>query len=302
MRSTLDCIPCFLRQSLEAGRRISQDEELIGQALRKILNQISDFDLSLSPPEMGQKIHRILRREIGNNDPYLQIKKDSTQIALSIAPQVRKQIKQSDKAFETAVRFAIAGNILDFALLSVWDDEKIKASFAKAEHHPIDTAMVEKLQQALQRAKSVLILADNAGETVFDRLLIEQLPEHLEITYAVKGSPVINDAVEADAIEAGIDELTNVIDNGTDAPGTLLHQCSFSFIEHFSSADVIIAKGQANFETLNTAEREIYFLTQIKCPVIAKAYNYQVGDWIVSTTSALAERAQVGSIAVGERV
>lgn len=302
MRSTLDCIPCFLRQSLEAGRRISQDEELIGQALRKILSQISDFDLSLSPPEMGQKIHRVLRQAIGNNDPYLQIKKDSTQIALSIAPQVRKQIKHSDNAFETAVRFAIAGNILDFALLSVWDDEKIKASFAKAERQPIDTAMVEKLQQALQRAKSVLILADNAGETVFDRLLIEQLPEHLEITYAVKGSPVINDAVEADAIEAGIDELANVIDNGTDAPGTLLHQCSLSFIEHFSSADVIIAKGQANFETLNTAEREIYFLTQIKCPVIAKAYNYQVGDWIVSTTSALAERAQVGSVVVGERV
>ncbi len=302
MRSTLDCIPCFLRQSLEAGRRISQDEEQIGQALRKILSQISDFDLSLSPPEMGQKIHRILRQEIGNNDPYLQIKKDSTQIALSIAPQVRKQIKHSDNAFETAVRFAIAGNILDFALLSVWDDEKIKASFAKAEHQPIDTAMVEKLQQTLQQAKSVLILADNAGETVFDRLLIEQLPEHLEITYAVKGSPVINDAVEIDAIEAGIDELANVIDNGTDAPGTLLHQGSLSFIEHFSSADVIIAKGQANFETLNTAEREIYFLTQIKCPVIAKAYNYQVGDWIVSTTSALAERALVGSVAVGAGV
>ncbi len=302
MRSTLDCIPCFLRQALEAGRRISQDEELIGQAMRRILSQISDFDLNLSPPEMGQKIHRILRQEIGNDDPYRQIKKDSTQMALSIVPLAHKQIEQSADAFETAVRFAIAGNILDFALISVWNDDNIKASFTKARHHPLDTTMVDQLEQALQQAETVLILADNAGETVFDRLLIEQLPEHLEVIYAVKGSPVINDAVEADAIEAGINEFANVIDNGTDAPGTPLHQCSSSFIEHFNTADIVIAKGQANFETLNTAEREIYFLTQIKCPVIAKAYDYQVGDWIVSTTSALAERSEADTAVAGERV
>ena len=160
--------------------------------------------------------------------------------------------------------------------------------------------MVKQLKQDLDNAKNVLILADNAGETVFDSLLIEQLPEHLEVTYAVKGSPVINDAVEADAIDAGIDELAEVIDNGTDAPGTLLHQCSSSFIEYFNSADVVIAKGQANFETLNTANREIYFLTQIKCPVIAKAYDYQVGDWIVSTTSALAKRFETNPVMAGD--
>ena len=300
MRSSLDCIPCFLRQALEAGRRISQDEELVGQALRRILSKVSDFDLSLSPPEMGQEIHRILRQEVGNDDPYLQIKKDSTQIALSVAPQAHEQIAQSDDPFEAAVRFAISGNILDFALLSVWNDDRIKASFAKAQNHPIDTNMVKQLKQDLDNAKNVLILADNAGETVFDSLLIEQLPEHLEVTYAVKGSPVINDAVEADAIDAGIDELAEVIDNGTDAPGTLLHQCSSSFIEYFNSADVVIAKGQANFETLNTANREIYFLTQIKCPVIAKAYDYQVGDWIVSTTSALAKRFETNPVMAGD--
>ncbi len=288
MRSSLDCIPCFMRQALEAGRQISQDEELIANAMRYILRSVSDFDLSLSPPEMGQQIHRILRQEVGCDDPYLQIKKNSTQIALSIAPQVREQLKLSDKPFEIAVRFAIAGNILDFALASAWDDATICASFEKAEKHPVDIKMISQLKQQLDQAKNVLILADNAGETVFDSLLIEQLPEQLDVTYAVKGSAVINDAVEADAIDAGIDKIATIIDNGTDALGTVLDQCSPSFIECFNSADIVIAKGQANFETLNTADREIYFLTQIKCPVIANYYGYQTGDWIVSTTSELA--------------
>lgn len=293
MRSSLDCIPCFLRQALEAGRQISHDEDLIGQALRRILTKVSDFDLNLSPPQMGQEIHRILRQEVGCDDPYRQIKQDSTEIALSLIPKARRQIAQSDNAFESAVRLAIAGNILDFALLSVWDDDKIKQSFAKAQKQPVDTQVIEQLRQNLNHANNVLILADNAGETVLDRLLIEHLPQHLEVTYAVKGSPVINDAVKADAIEAGVNKFAQVIDNGTDAPGTLLGQCSASFIQQFNAADIVIAKGQANFETLNTADREIYFLTQIKCPVIAKAYDYQVGDWIVSTTSALANRYRV---------
>ncbi len=289
MRSSLDCIPCFVRQALEAGRQISHDDELIADALRNILRSISDFDIRLSPPEMGQQIHRILRQEVGCDDPYLQIKKNSTRIALSIVPEVRKQLELSEKPFEVAVRFAIAGNILDFALASAWDDATIRASFEKAGRHPVDTKMICQLKQQLDKAENVLILADNAGETVFDRLLIEQLPEHLDITYAVKGSAVINDAIEADAIDAGINGIATIINNGTDAPGTLLSQCSEAFIEYFNSVDIIIAKGQANFETLNTADREIYFLTQIKCPVIATYYGYQTGDWIVSTTSELAK-------------
>ncbi|WED23819.1 ARMT1-like domain-containing protein [Vibrio sp. JC009] len=289
MRSSLDCIPCFMRQALEAGRRITNDEQLLGEALRRISRSVADFDMSLSPPEMGQKIHRILREEVGCDDPYLQIKKDSNQMALSLVPQVSNLLELSENPFELALRFAIAGNILDFALLSVWDDNRIIDSFDKASKHPVDTGMVEQLKQKLEKAENVLILADNAGETVFDRFLIEQLPPHLKVTYAVKGSPVINDAVAADATEAGIDQLASVIDNGTDAPGTVLDQCSPSFRAVYDSADVVIAKGQANFETLNTADREIFFLTQIKCAVIARAYDYEVGDWIVTTTTELAK-------------
>ncbi len=291
MRSSLDCIPCFMRQALEAGRQISNDEQVIGQALKRIAGSLADFNLDLSPPEMGQHIHRILRQEVGSDDPYLQIKRNSTRVALALVPDVIKHLEQSDNPFEVAVRFAIAGNILDFALMSVWDDHKINASFDKALSHPIDSNTVEQLRLELHKAKRVLILADNVGETVFDRFLIEQLPPHLDVTYAVKASPVINDAIAVDAVEAGIDKLADIIDNGTDAPGTLLHQCSPSFLAHFNAADIVIAKGQANFESLNTTDRQVYFLTQIKCIVIAEAYDYNVGDWIVTTTSKLRDKA-----------
>lgn len=288
MRSCLDCIPCFLRQALEAARQITDDEALIGIALRRVLKATSEFDLNLTPPEMGQQIHRILRQTLDNSDPYLQIKERSTQVALDMLETIRRQLDESDRSFETGVRFAIAGNILDFALTSQWDDQHIMASFDKAVSHPIDTAMVARLWRELQQAKTVLILGDNAGETVCDRLLIEQLPKHLAVTYAVKGSPVINDATLSDAIQAGLGEVATLIDNGTDAPGTVLTQCSEHFMSCFASADVVIAKGQANFETLNSVSREIYFMTQIKCAVIADHYGYRKGDWLVTTTSELA--------------
>ncbi len=110
------------------------------------------------------------------------------------------------------------------------------------------------------------------------------------IIYTVKGSPVINDATFADAHEAGLDQVAEIMDNGTDAPGTVLHLCSPEFRKVFESTDLVIAKGQAHFETLNEVDREVYFLTQIKCPVIARHYRMQAGDWVVTTTSAMTAR------------
>ncbi len=287
MRSSLECLPCFLRQALEAGRNISVDEAVLEKALKRILRETSEFELTLSPPVMGQKIHRILREEMMCDDPYAQIKQNATRVAMSFADEATKLIQQADSPFETAIRFSIAGNILDFALMSVWDDALIRSSFINALEKPLDSGMAQRLQDQLETAKSVLILADNAGETVFDKLFIEQLPKHLDIYYAVKASPVINDATYDDAVEAGIDKIATVIDNGTDAPGTPLEQCSQQFLQYFHHADVVIAKGQANFETLNEALRQVYFFTQIKCPVIARHYRYEVGDWILSDMSTL---------------
>ncbi|MBN1113842.1 MAG: DUF89 family protein [Oligoflexia bacterium] len=283
MKTYYDCLPCFIRQSLDAAREITDDQEIIGRSLKRVIREVSEFDLRMMPPEMGQVIHRIIREETGNPDPYKYKKDKSTEMALELAKDASRRIKAAGDPFETALRFAIAGNIMDFAFAETWNRGRIEDSFNKAEKHPVDSAMCEKLKNRIKKASSILFIGDNTGETVFDRLFIEEFPGSAPVCYAVKQSPVINDATEEDALKAGLDKVAKIINNGTDAPGTVLRQCSKEFLGHFYGSEIVIAKGQANFETLTGADREVFLLTQVKCRVIAEHYNFNVGDWIITT-------------------
>lgn len=287
MQIQLECIPCFIRQGLDALRQVTDDEEIIIKALRRVLKEASELDFSLSPPAMAQQIHNIIKEESGNADPYAKIKDQADKYALALYDDIKEKIINSPDLFVSALRFSISGNIMDFALLSAWDNERIQSSFEKALHHPLDEKTAHKLESDIKTAKTILLLGDNTGETVFDKLFIETMDTKGEIYYAVKESPIINDATFDDAIKVGLNDVAKVISNGTNAPGTLLNHCSKEFLNIYYKADVVIAKGQANFETLNDETRKIYFLTQIKCSVIANKYTYNVGDWLVVTTNQL---------------
>ena len=176
---------------------------------------------------------------------------------------------------------------MDFALFSKLDKELINSSFEKALHQAIDKTTAIELKNELKEAKKILILADNAGETVFDMLFIETMNTKGKVYYAVKDSPIINDATVKDAEKVGLNRVAKIVSNGTDAPGTILKECSDEFLSIYNSADVVIAKGQANLEALNNEIRKIYFLTQIKCSAIGNKYGYNVGDWKVTTTDKL---------------
>lgn len=283
MKTTLECIPCFIKQALQALRAVCDDEVLTHRILQMVLKKAADFDISKTPPEMAQVIHRIIREQTNNSDPYEAVKKLSTDKALEAEAQVIERINKADDPFEAALRYAIAGNILDFAILSLWDDKKLSESLDLAEKKTLDKRAVKKLFSEIQSAEKILVLGDNAGETVFDKIFIEQfsIPGQHNIHYAVKSAPIINDAVYSDAVQAGLDKTCTIIENGTDAPGTVLDICSEKFRKVFKSADLIISKGQANFETLNTVKGNIFFLTQIKCPVIGNNYGYSTGEWVV---------------------
>lgn len=283
MKTTLECIPCFIKQALQALRSVCDDEVLTHRILQMVLKKAADFDISKTPPEMAQAIHRIIREQTANSDPYLEVKKLSTDKALESEPKVMERIKNSNDPFEAALRYSIAGNILDFAILSLWDEKKLGEALDLAEEKPLDKRAVKKLYNEIQNAENILFLGDNAGETVFDKIFIEHfaLPDRHRIHYAVKSAPVINDAVYSDALQAGLDKHCIIIENGSDAPGTVLSLCSDEFKRVFNSADLIISKGQANFETLNTVRKNIFFLTQIKCPVIGNNYGYSKGEWVV---------------------
>jgi len=210
-----------------------------------------------------------LRELSGNPDPYREIKQHSNQRMLGFYPELLARIKAAEDSLEMAIRLAIAANIIDFGAKHNLDDETIDRVMAESIAIPLDRELVEKLRQEIHRAESILYLGDNAGEIVCDRLLIEQLPRE-KITYVVRGNPIINDVTIADAETVGITELVPVIDNGADAPGTILEECSPEFCDRFQSADLIIAKGQGNYETLSDANYPIAFLFQAKCPVIAR--------------------------------
>ena len=236
--------------------------------------------MDLPPPFMGREIHRIIREETGSADPYASLKQKSTLTALNLSGRVEQRIEDAPDPFEAAVRFAIAGNVMDYALATSWDAEKIDTCIAEALSKPLDEDALRILEESAMRARNLLYVGDNAGETVFDRILIQHLPENV-VTYAVKGSPVINDATREDAEQAGIGRVARIVDNGFDAPGTILDLCSPEFHDLFDAADVVIAKGQGNLESLSQCDRDVFFLAQVKCPVIARDLNAQVGDWVV---------------------
>jgi uncharacterized protein with ATP-grasp and redox domains len=200
-----------------------------------------------------------------NHDPYAAVKAASTREALRLYPRLRALAVEDGDRLERAVRIAIAGNKIDFAPGTYFDVEQTLESILS---QPFGINDMVALREALSEARSVLCLGDNAGETVFDRVLIEALD--VPVTYAAKDGPILNDATVEDALAAGLDEVAEVVSTGSDAPGTILARCSAPFRRLYEEADLIIAKGQANYETLSAGGERLFFLLKVKCPVTAR--------------------------------
>lgn len=289
MKCSLDCIPCLVRQSLMVTRMVTSDEAIQEKVLRETLSYASNLNLRQAPL-LSQWIYRQVRKYTGQNDPYLQIKRESNRMAWELYPKWKEIILKSDAPLINAVRMAIAGNIIDYGVNAILNTSDIPSILEKSYHSPLMGDIGEFLS-ALANAKDILYLADNAGELIFDRLFIELLnPEH--ITVVVKAGPAINDALMEDAQAAGLTELCQVIDNGNDGPGTLLDYCSPEFVERFKKADMVIAKGQANYETLEGYPRPIYFLLKVKCPLVGNHIGSGVGSLVVNKNTFTASEAE----------
>ncbi|HBO45688.1 MAG TPA: hypothetical protein DD670_17530 [Planctomycetaceae bacterium] len=185
----------------------------------------------------------------------------------------------SEEGSRTAVRLAIAGNVMDLGVKGGLNESEIRVSIEQSLDEPLDGDTIA-FAAAVRESQNILYLTDNLGEIVFDRLLIERMPRE-KTTVAVRGAPVINDATLEDAKAAGLTDLVYVIDNGSDAPGTILHDCSDYFQRRFADADLIIAKVQGNYETLRESSKQVYFLLRVKCPVIARDVGCPVGRMVL---------------------
>ncbi len=276
MKTYLDCYPCFLRQALSASRRAHASDEQQRRILLSTMQELAALPSDATPPEMALRIHRQVREQTRIDDPYQEDKAQATRQALDLYPMLRARVAAASDPLETAVRIAIAGNIIDLGVAESYD---LEANLERVLEQELAINHLEPLRNALENTDSILYLADNAGETAFDRVLIETLDRH--VTYAVKASPIINDALLEDAIAAGIDQVAEIIDNGSNAPGTMLNHCSGEFRERFNQAELIIAKGQANYESLSAENAPLFFLLQAKCSVIARDLDVSSKDIIL---------------------
>lgn len=280
MRTYLECIPCFVRQALDAVRRVTDDEAVHEKVLREVLGTSARMDLGDSPPAMAQRLHRIIRKITGQEDPYRGAKDADNRSALEMYPHLKQRVEDSARPLETAIRLAIAGNIIDLGVKTHLGEPDVDKAVRDAFTLPLPPGSVESFDIAVQQAGRIIYLADNAGEIVFDRLLVEQIPAE-KVTFVVRGGPIINDATMVDAEAAGLTDLVEVVDNGSDAPGTILDQCSEEFRRRFDEADMVIAKGQGNYETLSDVDKDIFFLFKVKCPVIGRGIGREVGSMVL---------------------
>src|SRR4030042_2774140 len=278
MRVSLDCFPCFLRQAIIALRLGTNDVSLQKAILKSTLEDIQRTDTSKPPAFTTTFVHRKIRQMLGM-DPFKDIKSEYNQIALKLYPPLKTTIEKSTDPLWTSVRLAIAGNVIDFGIFTSVD---IEGTIRKALNSKIAVDDYNSMKEAVSYADEILYLTDTAGEIVFDRLLIQTLIQFgKKVKAVVKGSPVINDSTMEDARESGLTKICEIMDNGSEAVGTILDWTTFTFQKTFKDAQLIISKGQANFETLIGTEKKLFFLFQSKCDVVSKELSLSTGSMLL---------------------
>ncbi len=278
MRVHPDCFPCFLKQTIIALRYGTKDLELQERVLKAVLEDVRKADTSRPPAYATTFIHRTIRSLLGR-DPFETIKSEYNQIALRLYPSLIRTVRESRDPLRIASRLAIAGNVIDFGIFSSVD---IEGAIARALHSPLTVDDYESFKRSIHEAGEILYLLDNAGEIVFDRILIETIASlGKRVTAVVKGSPVINDCTRADAEQSGLSEVCKVIDNGSDAVGTILEWTSQDFRAEYERFQFVISKGQGNFETFDDPEKAKIYLFQSKCEVVSKELGLSLGSMIL---------------------
>jgi hypothetical protein len=266
----------LLRQVLDAVNYLEFEPDTTREILNRSMQDLINMEDNLTSSELAARIHQNIIQKAGGIDPYLNVKEMSLKKAAELYDYARNIITSSNDPLETAIKVCTAGNIIDFGPAADFNlktaiDQVLKTSFAHFDY--------EAFKVALRYAERILFLGDNAGETLFDKLLIEQIAKPMD--YVVKSAPIMNDALREDALLTGFPDYVSIIENGTAIQGTVLSQCSGAFLEKFKMADMIISKGMANFETLPHEGERTFFMLKIKCKPIAELSGIPFGSFVL---------------------
>lgn len=267
------CIPCIVSQSIKVADMVGIDDK--NDLLKEMFRYLSDVDFSnISSPELIGENFNVLKRITGNGDPYKETREKYNKMFLDRIVLFEEEIAKSEDDFMEAVKYAIIGNVIDFNPIHELTVSDVNEKFETLKTESLEIDDTRELQKDIDQAKSILYLGDNCGEICLDKILIKKIKERnpaCQIYFATRGSAVVNDSVEDDAYLVGMDEYASIISNGDCSLGTVLTRTSKEFNNIYYNADIIIAKGQANYECLSNEDENIYFLLMTKCDVIAKS-------------------------------
>jgi len=278
---TPTCVTCIFSQSLRVCETLQIESGTTKKVLDSIAGMIPEWSFSETPPQVAARVYPKIAKLLQTDDIYCDFKREATERAKAFIPFVEEMIDKHNDKFYASLKAAVAGNVIDLAAMEQFDLEE---EVTKVFDLPFKIDDSEELRKILQNSKTLLIVGDNAGEHIFDKVMMKYFKEvfsNLHIFYAVRGKPIINDITIEDALSAGIDEVAEIVDSGVDTPGLDLSRASEIMVSVYKQADVVLAKGMGNYESLNgISTRPTFFLMKVKCSVVAESLGRNVGDII----------------------
>lgn len=284
MRAYVDCVHCYLKQAATCMNIAGIDEDKQHQILFNLMDEIKKKDRNRTPAENSTELLLKVYKLINNDDPYKEIKEKSNALALELYPRLKEYlIKSADRLYD-ALKISVAGNVIDLGINRSFDiDASLKYSldvgFSKDDY--------KRFKNKFDKANEIIIIGDNAGEIVFDKLLVEEMISMgKSVTYIVKSDPILNDSTMEDVVQVGMDKVAKVITSGSNYLGVPIQKISDEVKQLLSNADLIISKGQANFESLEhekLAKNRIFFLLKMKCDSVAHVAEAKFGDIVFFT-------------------
>lgn len=272
MKISYNCLPCLINQVVKVADMTNADNKEV--LFKKVFQYLSNIDFTQTNPEIIGNIFELMKEHIGNDDPYSEIRLYYNKLFLNMMGTFSNRIDCAPDPLGQAVKYAIIGNIIDFNPIQNSSMEDIMRWFEESDKMSLTVNHLSKMKADIKKSKKLLYLGDNCGEICLDKLLIKKIKEYnpnINIDFGVRGKPVVNDSIEADAYFIGMDEYAKIISNGDGSLGTVINRTSNEFKRIFQEADIVIAKGQANYESLSEVyQKDIYFLLITKCDVIAK--------------------------------
>lgn len=282
MQFRYPCLNCHINQVIKIADMTEIKAREKETLIREVLVHLSKMPYDASNPKLMAKTCEMIYEKVGVSDPYSDIKKMSNDVILEVYDRLKQSVYKGEAVFNHTGHMVVEGNIIDYAAGHTFNESQLAEKLLDYEHTSLKIDHLQQLEEALATSKKLLYICDNCGEIVLDKLFIEVILEQfpqLDIIAVVRGKAVLNDATLEEAKYIGLDQLVRVIDNGSHAPGTVLDQVSETFMTAFREADVIISKGQGNYESLSDVEdKEIYFMLMAKCELVAKDLGVDLLD------------------------